>query len=209
MHAPEPRAHLLHPLMPREAQPRASPGGCRDPQHFIILIKLTWGSLSGIATCLAFLPCSWQTQDCLCMGKGKEWINYLQRVHDLSHFPWSISSEQVRCSAPAGFRGGPVSANGRRTLGLFQGRFSCGSLGRELGGLCRVHLLLFCVSLQEESRGQRQPAPSPRMSHQHDSAGFGWALGQGCSAGGSRAFHVPHFRATIITWVSWFIVPLK
>lgn len=48
------RAHLLHPLMPQEAQPGVRPGGCQDPKHFIILIKLTWGSLGGTA-CLSRL----------------------------------------------------------------------------------------------------------------------------------------------------------
>lgn len=55
--------HLLHPSVPREAHPRASPAGRRDPAHFIILIKLTRGRLGGTAAHLAFLSSSWQTQD--------------------------------------------------------------------------------------------------------------------------------------------------
>lgn len=42
------------------------------------------------------------------MGKAgsEEGINYLQRVHDLSRFPLSISSEQLHCSAQVGFQAG-------------------------------------------------------------------------------------------------------
>lgn len=110
--------------MPREAQPRASPGGCRDPKHFIILIKLTRGSLGGIATYLPFLSCLWQTQNGLCIGKAgsKGWINYLQKLHYLSRFYSCIRGEQLHLSAQVGFQGGSVSAVGGGPLS-----YHCGS----------------------------------------------------------------------------------
>lgn len=157
--------------MLREAQPRASPGGCWDPQHFIILIKLTWGSLSGIATCHTFLPCSWQTQDCLCMGKAEseEWINYLQKSSrfisfSLEHQQWTTS-----LLSSSGLSGCLQGVEDLRVVsGQIQG---AGSLGRELSGLFHVHLLLLCMSSSRKKTEQRQPAPSLLMSHQNDSTG--------------------------------------
>lgn len=95
------------------------------------------------------------------IGKaGREgWINYFQRVHNCSRFPPSICSEQLRCSAPVGFRGSPsTSAGGDGPLGYFWGRFGARFL-RYRG--CPLYLLLlFMSSLQEESREQRGPPPS-------------------------------------------------
>lgn len=145
---------------PTRSQPR---GGCRDPKRFIFLIKLTQGSPEGIATYLAFLFCLWQTQDGLCMGQaGSEgWINYLQRVHDLSRFHSSIRREQLHLSAQAGFLGGSASAVGDGPLpytAAASGHGSFRSMSRS-GPCCPLCLLPFSPPLSRKRAERAETAP--------------------------------------------------
>lgn len=184
--------------MPREAQPGASPRGCRDPKHFIILIKLTQGCLGGITTYFSFLLCVWQTQTGPCTEEaGRErWINYLQRGHYLSRFHSSFPGEQLHLSAQVGFMGGPVSAMGEGLLHHRwppQGVDSSGPLAQvapAVPAACSLH----SSSVQEESRASRGSPlpPAPLMICKRNKKGgmflqeaaafkgFWWTWLQGC-----------------------------